>query len=345
MSASSHQPPCAACRHMRRKCTSCPLAPYFPSDNYQAFNQVHHVFGASNVTKLLLSVSPSEREYLATSLKYQAESRLRDPVYGCIGPLSELKEMLKQSQANIEKAKEELSAYVGPDAMQYIEAMIKNPNMISPFFKPMPATLVVAEPDDYSDLKDAQHLPGFIEEFLKFQAMGSSSGSKGGNQIQQMQGEPTLDPPSQSQQKQSSQEQPQLEDCVFTTVLLHRKDLRRGASPPWTVDLSSLVLFVRSTSITGLNNNEYQISRGKACVNEYYGCYKEIYRVLKPGQCFAAYEWCITDAFDPNNQEHQRIKGEIEIGDGLPDIRSTTQCLEALKQAGFEVNISSEILN
>lgn len=39
-----------------------------------------------------------------------------------------------------------------------------------------------------------------------------------------------------------------------------------------------------------------------------YGCYKEIYRVLKPGQCFAAYEWCMTDAFDPNNQEHQKIK-------------------------------------
>lgn len=37
-------------------------------------------------------------------------------------------------------------------------------------------------------------------------------------------------------------------------------------------------------------------------------CYSEIYRVLKPGHCFAAYEWCITDYFDPMNQEHQRIK-------------------------------------
>ncbi|KAJ9680855.1 hypothetical protein PVL29_019999 [Vitis rotundifolia] len=44
----------------------------------------------------------------------------------------------------------------------------------------------------------------------------------------------------------------------------------------------------------------------------------------------------MTDAFDPNNQEHQKIKAEIEIGDGLPDIRLTRQCLEALKQAGFE---------
>lgn len=38
------------------------------------------------------------------------------------------------------------------------------------------------------------------------------------------------------------------------------------------------------------------------------GCYKEIYRVLKPGQHFAAYEWCMTDYFDASNQEHQEIK-------------------------------------
>ncbi|CAL5430921.1 unnamed protein product [Camellia sinensis] len=65
-------------------------------------------------------------------------------------------------------------------------------------------------------------------------------------------------------------------------------------------------------------------------------CYKEIFRVLKPGQCFAAYEWCITDSFDPNNEEHQRIKGEVELGNGLPDIRSMKQCLEALKLPSFE---------
>ncbi|KAF7137453.1 hypothetical protein RHSIM_Rhsim07G0057300 [Rhododendron simsii] len=129
------------------------------------------------------------------------------------------------------------------------------------------------------------------------------------------------------------------------------------------------------TSVTGLNNNEYQITRGKA-LNRKVGldktcdfvkadfmkmpfpdnsfdavyaieatchapdavaCYKEIYRVLKPGQCFAVYEWCMTNSFDPHNKEHQNIKAEIELGNGLPEIRSTGQCLEAVKQAGFEV--------
>ncbi|KAJ8900153.1 hypothetical protein K2173_024793 [Erythroxylum novogranatense] len=129
------------------------------------------------------------------------------------------------------------------------------------------------------------------------------------------------------------------------------------------------------TSITGLNNNEYQISRGqiknrlagleKNCdfvkgdfmkmpfpdntfdaayaieatchAPDAVGCYGEILRVLKPGQCFAAYEWCMTDSYDPNNAEHQKIKAEIEIGNGLTDIRTTAHCLEALEKAGFEI--------
>ncbi|KAK8936793.1 Cycloartenol-C-24-methyltransferase 1 [Platanthera zijinensis] len=128
-------------------------------------------------------------------------------------------------------------------------------------------------------------------------------------------------------------------------------------------------------SITGLNNNEYQITRGTelnclaglvhSCnfikgdfmkmpfpdnsfdaiyaieatchAPDAHGCYKEIYRVLKPGQCFAAYEWCLTDNYNPNNESHKKIKAEIELGSGLSDIRSIRQCLDALKQAGFEV--------
>ena len=45
----------------------------------------------------------------------------------------------------------------------------------------------------------------------------------------------------------------------------------------------------------------------------------------------------MTNSFDPNNQDHQRIKAEIEIGSGLPDIKTIGKCLEALKQAGFEI--------
>lgn len=127
--------------------------------------------------------------------------------------------------------------------------------------------------------------------------------------------------------------------------------------------------------VTGINNNEYQVARGKelnriggidntcnyvkadfmsmpfgddsfdgifaieaTChAPNVFDCYKEIFRVLKPGQYFANYEWCITDFFDPNNSNHRRIKREVELGNGLPDIRSMGECMEALKHAGFEI--------
>jgi len=65
-------------------------------------------------------------------------------------------------------------------------------------------------------------------------------------------------------------------------------------------------------------------------------CYKEVFRTLKPGAIFACYEWCLTDKFDPNNPEHQRMKADIEEGNGLPDIVSTSVCWEAMKKAGFQ---------
>jgi sterol 24-C-methyltransferase len=67
------------------------------------------------------------------------------------------------------------------------------------------------------------------------------------------------------------------------------------------------------------------------------GCYSEIYRAIKPGTIFACYEWCMTDAYDPQNQEHLRLKKDIELGNGLPDIISTKECLQAMKDAGFEI--------
>ncbi|XP_057510795.1 cycloartenol-C-24-methyltransferase-like [Actinidia eriantha] len=73
------------------------------------------------------------------------------------------------------------------------------------------------------------------------------------------------------------------------------------------------------------------------------GCYKEICRVLKPGHFFAASEWCMTNSFNPQNKEHPIIREEIEFGNGLHDIRTTGQCLEALKQAGFEVILVKDL--
>lgn len=67
------------------------------------------------------------------------------------------------------------------------------------------------------------------------------------------------------------------------------------------------------------------------------GVYSEILRVLKPGGIFATYEWCLTDSFDQKNPEHLKIKKDIEVGDGLPDMCHTSVCTKAIIDSGFEL--------
>ncbi|THU59604.1 hypothetical protein C4D60_Mb07t03840 [Musa balbisiana] len=109
-SPSTASSPCAACKFLRRKCQpDCVFAPYFPPDQPQKFVQVHRVFGASNVTKLLNEVNPYQREDAVNSLAYEADMRLRDPVYGCAGVISVLQHQLRQLQLDLAFAMSELS--------------------------------------------------------------------------------------------------------------------------------------------------------------------------------------------------------------------------------------------
>ncbi|KAH7566533.1 hypothetical protein ACOSP7_023069 [Xanthoceras sorbifolium] len=133
---SSSNSPCAACKFLRRKCTQeCVFAPYFPPDQPKKFAMVHKVFGASNVAKLLNELSANLREDAVNSLAYEAETRLRDPVYGCVGLISILQHRLKQVQSDLYNAKKELSTYIGPQAMMPIlqsQAFMAQPHMANP---------------------------------------------------------------------------------------------------------------------------------------------------------------------------------------------------------------------
>ncbi|GFQ04576.1 LOB domain-containing protein 25 [Phtheirospermum japonicum] len=90
--AAYSNPPCAACKFLRRKCLpdGCIFAPYFPPEEPTKFVNVHRIFGASNVGKLLNEIPPHQREDAVNSLAYEAEARLKDPVYGCVGAISVL---------------------------------------------------------------------------------------------------------------------------------------------------------------------------------------------------------------------------------------------------------------
>ncbi|KAL3640269.1 hypothetical protein CASFOL_015237 [Castilleja foliolosa] len=117
----SSNAPCAACKYLRRKCTKdCVFAPYFPPGDPQKFINIHKVFGSSNVSKILNELNPKERNDAVNSLAYEAECRIKDPIYGCVGFVSYLQHNLRQVQQEIERAKKELATYIGPATMQPI---------------------------------------------------------------------------------------------------------------------------------------------------------------------------------------------------------------------------------
>jgi len=67
------------------------------------------------------------------------------------------------------------------------------------------------------------------------------------------------------------------------------------------------------------------------------GIYGEIFKVLKPGGIFGVYEWVMTDTWDPSIPEHKAIAHGIEVGDGIPEMRTTVDARNALKTVGFDV--------
>ena len=127
--------------------------------------------------------------------------------------------------------------------------------------------------------------------------------------------------------------------------------------------------------IVGVNNTAYQISRGekhtqKAKLNHLVSfqkadfmalpaedgrfdavytieaschapdrvkLFQELRRVMKPGALFGGYEWCLTDRYDESDPAHVKIKKDIEIGNGLPDLSHTSVIDRSLEAAGFEV--------
>ncbi|KAJ0263778.1 LOB domain-containing protein 21 [Hirschfeldia incana] len=103
---------CAACKLLKRRCTpTCIFAPHFRSSDQMTFAKVHKVFGASNVSKLLSEVPEEQRQETVNSLAYEADVRLKDPVYGCIGAIASLQKKMLELQHDIAVARNRLLAH------------------------------------------------------------------------------------------------------------------------------------------------------------------------------------------------------------------------------------------
>ncbi|XP_062183009.1 LOB domain-containing protein 12-like isoform X2 [Phragmites australis] len=107
--AGSGSSPCASCKLLRRRCTQeCVFAPYFPAEDPHKFGIVHKVFGASNVSKMLQELPARQRADAVSSLVYEANARMRDPVYGCVGAISYLQQQVSQLQMQLALAQADI---------------------------------------------------------------------------------------------------------------------------------------------------------------------------------------------------------------------------------------------
>lgn len=144
--------PCAACKLLRRRCSEeCPFSPYFSPHEPHKFAAVHKVFGASNVSKMLMEVPENQRADAANSLVYEANVRLSDPVYGCMGAIIALQQQVQSLQAEVNAVRAEILNYkykeaastattsnVVPTAIVPSSIMVTSPSPPQPSRRPPP---------------------------------------------------------------------------------------------------------------------------------------------------------------------------------------------------------------
>ncbi|XP_017233926.1 LOB domain-containing protein 30 [Daucus carota subsp. sativus] len=149
--------PCGACKFLRRKCVAgCIFAPYFDSEQGAAhFAAVHKVFGASNVSKLLLHIPVHKRLDAVVTICYEAQARLRDPVYGCVAHIFALQQQVTNLQAEL----------------TYLQAHLATLEVPTPPPAPPPQQLLGGLPLSISDLPAASCMPATYDLSSLFDPM------------------------------------------------------------------------------------------------------------------------------------------------------------------------------
>jgi len=66
--------------------------------------------------------------------------------------------------------------------------------------------------------------------------------------------------------------------------------------------------------------------------------YSEVFRVLKPGGLFALYEWIMTDAYNPSDPYHKKLKADILVS------RVHSRVILCLRRTCCAMHVSKEHL-
>ncbi|XP_070668832.1 LOB domain-containing protein 22-like [Malus domestica] len=117
---------CAACKYQRRKCTqTCELAAYFPASRFVEFVNAQHMFGMSNIEKILATVEPDQRPATAETILFEGNIWRNNPsVVALVLPDSSANKELKQQLDSL-KIQSAQEAPVVPDQFPRITAEMK----------------------------------------------------------------------------------------------------------------------------------------------------------------------------------------------------------------------------
>lgn len=94
---------------------TCMFAAHFPTTNLAKFEKVNKIFGLGTVQKIFSLLGKEDRVRATTALCYEADARLRDPIYGCVGKVLQYQKDLEDLNKKIYSAQCELASIIGPD--------------------------------------------------------------------------------------------------------------------------------------------------------------------------------------------------------------------------------------
>uniref|UniRef100_A0A2N9I6C5 Response regulatory domain-containing protein n=1 Tax=Fagus sylvatica TaxID=28930 RepID=A0A2N9I6C5_FAGSY len=138
--------PLDACKYLRRRCPSdCIFSPYFPPNDPQRFECVHKIYGASNVGKMLQKLPPHLRSQAADTLYFEAQCRNQDPVYGCVGIVSQLHQQITIAESQLAKTQAEI-AFLNSNAQ---EAQVQQLEVNSNFNHLLPEQINTSDLSSY----------------------------------------------------------------------------------------------------------------------------------------------------------------------------------------------------
>ncbi|KAG8657197.1 hypothetical protein MANES_03G048400v8 [Manihot esculenta] len=102
---------CAACKYQRRRCApDCALAPHFPSNRASDFLNAHKLFGVRNIVRTLKKLPTfEEKKHAITSMIYQANARVSDPVGGCHRIITQLKTQIEFYELQLNLVRQQIA--------------------------------------------------------------------------------------------------------------------------------------------------------------------------------------------------------------------------------------------